>query len=145
MRRQPYILIAEDDADDQFLLDTAFRENRLGVKLSFVQDGIQVLEYLESINQEQTLPDLILLDVNMPLMGGPETLRRLKKSNRFKQIPVIIHSTSQNEIDKYNCLELGASGYLSKGAGFDGVQAAARFVYDFVTGREKSGDAIFEK
>lgn len=132
MGRLPYILIAEDDEDDRFLLETAFRENQQGVQLSFVRDGLEIMNYLDRIDRRRPLPDLILLDVNMPLMGGTETLRLLKEDDRYKKIPVIIHSTSDSELDKHRCMNLGASGYLHKGSGFEKVRAAAHFIYEFL-------------
>lgn len=131
MRRQPYILIAEDDADDRFLLTSAFEEIQGPVKLSFVEDGFQVLHYLEAKDEAGALPDLIVLDLNMPLMNGPETLLLLKEHDRYKSIPVIIHSTSESETDRANCLRIGATHYLYKGSEYDKVVEAARFLHDF--------------
>jgi CheY-like chemotaxis protein len=134
MRRHPYILVAEDDADDRFLLDSAFKEIHGQVKLSFVGDGYQVLDHLDASNGEG-LPDLIVLDLNMPLLNGPETLELLKGHDRYKAIPVIIHSTSEHETDKARCLDQGAAYYLYKGSGYHNVVQAAQFLHDFTVGK----------
>jgi CheY-like chemotaxis protein len=130
MRRHPYILIADDDADDRFLMDSAFKEIEGLAKLSFVENGSQVLDYLNAINDGDALPDLIVLDLNMPLMNGPETLLLLKEHERYKRIPVIIHSTSESETDRARCLGIGAASYLYKGSGYDKVVEVAQFLHD---------------
>jgi CheY-like chemotaxis protein len=131
MRKEPCILIAEDDADDRYLLEYAFRNSRLTAKLSFVSDGVQLLQFLNASSQGNSLPDLIVLDLNMPLMNGTDTLIILKGHELYKHIPVIIHSTSDNETDKVDCIRLGASHYIYKGDGIDKMIATAQFIYEY--------------
>ncbi len=116
------ILIAEDDADDRFLLESAFKENSFPAVVRFVENGVELLEYLErtattpatgSKNGKQ-LPQLILLDLNMPKKNGREVLIELKQMPAFRNIPVIIFSTTQNEKEVKNCYELGADSYILK-------------------------------
>lgn len=131
MLHHPFMLIADDDEDDIYLLDAAFKESHLDVKVDFVQNGLEVLSYLDKINGSNPLPDLIVLDLNMPLLSGPETLLKLKGSMRYNKIPVVILTTSISEKEKAHCLEMGAALYLFKSTGFDKIVSTARYLYEF--------------
>jgi CheY-like chemotaxis protein len=131
MLHHPFMLIADDDEDDIYLLDSAFKEIHLKVKVDFVQNGIEVLTYLDSIHDSSPLPDLIVLDLNMPLLSGRDTLLRLKGSVRYKNIPVVILTTSISEKEKAQCLEMGAALYLYKSSGFDKIISTAKYLYEF--------------
>ena len=131
MLQHPFMLIADDDEDDIYLLDSAFKESHLAVKVDFVQNGLEVLTYLDRINSNNPLPDLIVLDLNMPLLSGRETLLKLKESLRYKNIPVVILTTSISEKEKAHCLEMGAALYLFKSSGFDKIVSTAKYLYEF--------------
>lgn len=131
MLQFPFMLIADDDEDDIYLLDSAFKESHLDVKIDFVQNGQEVFKYLDKINGSNPLPDLIVLDLNMPLLGGRDTLLRLKEDLRYKNIPVVILTTSNNEKEKAHCLEIGAALYLFKSPGYDTIVSTAKHLYEF--------------
>jgi len=119
-----FILIAEDDADDRFLLQAAFEENRFNDKLHFVENGVELLDFLQRHTQnEQTarMPHFILLDLNMPKKDGREVLRELKQHPIYKKIPVIIFSTTNNEQEMRRCYELGANSYITKPNSFENL------------------------
>jgi CheY-like chemotaxis protein len=118
-----FILIAEDDADDRFLLKAAFEENGFKDNLHFVENGVEVLEYLGSIksNDPAQLPRLILLDLNMPKKDGREVLKELKNDAKFKNIPIVIFSTTNNEQEMRRCYELGANSYITKPNSFESL------------------------
>ena len=125
MNKQP-ILIAEDDADDRYLLQTAFSEIGFSEQIDFVENGIEVFTYLENIyannNMEmKALPGFILLDLNMPKKDGREVLKELKQHPVFKKIPVIVFTTTKNEIEIKRCYELGANSYVVKPITFDAL------------------------
>lgn len=110
-----YVLVAEDDADDRFLLQTAFTENLFTESLVFVENGIEVLDKLNDVKTSGgILPKIIILDLNMPKKDGRETLKELKASNDFKDIPVIIFSTTDNKTEIDRCYALGANSYIFK-------------------------------
>jgi len=116
------ILIAEDDADDRFLLQTAFEEKGFGEKLLFVENGIEVMEYLDSMKsyqKAQAYPKIILLDLNMPKKDGREVLRELKQHEKYKRIPILVFTTTKNENEIKRCYELGANTYIVKPASFE--------------------------
>ena len=116
------ILIAEDDADDRFLLQTAFEEKGFNEKLLFVENGIEVMEYLNSMkgsSKTQMYPKIILLDLNMPKKDGREVLKELKQSDKYRRIPIVIFTTTKNENEVKRCYELGANTYIVKPASFE--------------------------
>ncbi|MBS1779364.1 MAG: response regulator [Bacteroidetes bacterium] len=106
------ILVAEDDADDRFLLQAAFKENGLEGHLQFVENGVEAMEYLLSAAKHH--PKLILLDLNMPKKDGREVLSELKRLPELSDIPVIIFSTTHNELEMKGCYDLGANSYIVK-------------------------------
>ena len=123
-----FILIAEDDADDRFLLKAAFEENGFTDELFFVENGVEVLEYLSKIKQnvngehgELKVPRFILLDLNMPKKDGREVLKEIKQNEHLKNIPVIIFSTTNNEQEMKRCYELGANSYITKPNSFENL------------------------
>lgn len=125
MNKQP-ILIAEDDADDRYLLQAAFSEIGYPENIDFVENGVEVLNYLDNIyrsnNMEiKALPGFILLDLNMPKKDGREVLKELKQHPVFKKIPVIVFTTTKNEIEIKRCYELGANSYIVKPISFDAL------------------------
>ena len=100
MNQPNIILYAEDDEDDVMLLQNAFKKYNGDVELRVVGDGAEALQYLRNIEQEQDLPCLIILDINMPGMDGRQALTYLKTNDRFKHLPVIIFTTSSSPLDK---------------------------------------------
>lgn len=118
------ILIAEDDADDRFLLQSAFEENGYTDVLYFVENGVELIEYLQKlINGAKDLkaPKFILLDLNMPKKDGREVLKEIKQNDSLKRIPVIIFSTTNNEQEMRRCYELGANSYITKPNSFENL------------------------
>ncbi len=120
-----FILIAEDDADDRFLLQAAFQENGFTDQLHFVDNGVELMEFLmarsdQSQNsQPLLLPKFILLDLNMPKKDGREVLKEIKQHPELKKIPVVIFSTTNNEQEMRRCYELGANSYVTKPNSFE--------------------------
>ena len=119
-----FILIAEDDADDRFLLQAAFRENGFKDTLYFVENGVELIDYMQGINidsSEVKIPRFILLDLNMPKKDGREVLKEIKQNPHFKKIPVIIFSTTNNELEMRRCYESGANSYITKPNSFESL------------------------
>lgn len=123
----PYILIAEDDLDDRELIQEAFVHYLPSYRLEFYGDGDDLLVYVNSLVAD-LLPKLIILDLNMPRMGGIETLRELKLNAEINKVPVVIFSTSQNNEDRIKSLELGANDFVSKPITYSGLVEAIRHI-----------------
>ena len=118
------ILIAEDDADDRFLLQSAFKENGFNDSLLFVENGVELIDYLQNMirfGTDAKMPRFILLDLNMPKKDGREVLKEIKQNPHFKKIPVIIFSTTNNEQEMKRCYELGANSYITKPNSFESL------------------------
>jgi len=94
------IVYAENDFDDYYLLKTAFENTRQDIDLIHVDDGWELLEYLQKIRLPSLYPSLIILDINMNGIGGKETLQLLKATKRYMNIPVVVFTSSESEVDK---------------------------------------------
>lgn len=119
------ILIIEDSEDDFEATIRAFKKANLYNPVIWCrsgQDGLDLLQKKGKYADETShLPGLILLDLNMPGMDGRATLQHIKGDSRFKQIPVIILTTSSDERDVEICYKLGANTYAQKPVTFDGL------------------------
>jgi DNA-binding response OmpR family regulator len=93
------IIYAENDFDDYFLLKTAFEHIRNDIELIHVDDGWELLDHLQKISLPSLYPSLIILDINMNGVGGKDTLKLLKATKRYSQIPVVMFTSSHSELD----------------------------------------------
>jgi two-component system response regulator len=130
-RRPITILMADDDADDRQLTKEAFDEARLGNDLRFVEDGVELIDYMNRRGKfadpaQSPRPSLILLDLNMPRKDGREALRELKADPRFRAIRVIVLTTSKAEEDIARTYELTATSYITKPVTFDALVDVVR-------------------
>src|SRR5690554_5967749 len=98
--RQPRILIAEDDPDDQLMLQDAFEETCKHCQLRFVSDGVELMGLLLDEVNAVPLPDLLLLDLNMPLKDGRQALVEIRSEPALQQLPTVILTTSKNDEDR---------------------------------------------
>ncbi|NES94581.1 MAG: response regulator [Desertifilum sp. SIO1I2] len=120
------ILIADDDEDDRLLLKEALEENALSHTLHFVEDGEELMNYLHRQGKyvslsESALPNLILLDLNMPRKDGREALQEIKADPQLRRIPVVILTTSQAEEDIEQSYDLGVSSFITKPVTFESL------------------------
>jgi CheY-like chemotaxis protein len=114
---EKFIIVADDDEDDKLLLHSAFEDIGCDSKIVFVNNGVELLLFLEKNYDSQDpnqKPCIILLDLNMGIKNGKEVLKDLKQDENFKEIPVLMYSTSQAEADKKDCYALGADTYIVK-------------------------------
>lgn len=105
------VFIADDDEDDLYLLQLAFRQNAPKCHLQFASHGKALLDLL---NRASSYPCLIILDLNMPFMDGFEALQTLRANPAYEQIPIVVLTTSQNEQDRQRALQLGANAFITK-------------------------------
>jgi CheY-like chemotaxis protein len=130
MSQKPFILIADDDQEDRYLLHTAFEEIGRSNDIYLVENGLQVFTYLDSSMEQTNMPSLIVLDLNMPILNGMETLSRLKAHNLYKNIPVIMFTTSVHEVEKERCLAIGAADFIKKPARFQQTVSTAKYLHE---------------
>ncbi len=115
----PVILMAEDDPDDRLLMEEAVAEAGLDIAMRYVADGRELVGYLARIKAghaggQELLPDLILLDLNMPRMDGREVLEWITISQDFQHIPVVVLTTTSSPEDRASTRVLGAADFLVK-------------------------------
>lgn len=117
MNKLATILIADDDEDDIFLMQSALSEYGISNPTAIFNDGMALLDYLRQPKEAKV--GLILLDLNMPRMDGRETLKILKSEAKLRKIPVVVMTTSKSQEDIEDCYSLGANCYIVKPASFD--------------------------
>ncbi len=125
------ILMADDDPEDRQLTKEAFDESRLKNDLRFVENGEELLDYLNRRGKftdptTSPRPGLILLDLNMPLKDGREALQEMKADPRFKSIRVVVMTTSQADADIAHSYNLSASSYITKPVTFENLLEVIR-------------------
>ena len=117
------VLLADDDADDREIFVRVLGKKD-GVELmSTVENGLEVFNYLDSISSPEQMPNLIILDHNMPKMNGTETLGKLKSDSKYADILVVIYSTYSDIRMRQTCEQLGASMVLAKPASMKEYEA----------------------
>lgn len=112
------VLIVEDNPADIRLVKEAFKESEVDTEIYIVKDGVEAMEFLNHgiEHEDVSLPDLILLDLNLPRKDGREVLKEIKENNKLKYIPVVILTTSSSEEDVYETYLNHANSYIVKPA-----------------------------
>jgi CheY-like chemotaxis protein len=120
------ILLVEDDEVDIMNVERAFRKNNISNPLYVARNGVEALDALKGKHPELVIPipRIILLDINMPRMGGLEFLTEIRKHNEFRSISVFIMTTSNEESDKLAAYDLNVAGYILKPLSFEGFASA---------------------
>lgn len=135
------VLMADDNPDDRFLTKEAFFEANLNNKLEFVENGEELMDYLNRKNKyeylkNEPLPGLILLDLNMPRKDGREALKEIKSNSLLRRIPVIVLTTSKAEEDIIKTYDLGVNSFILKPISFDDfinvVSCFAKYWFEIV-------------
>ncbi len=112
------ILLVEDNPKDAELTKIALDENNFANHIDWVRDGVEALEYLKAegkyTDRTPGLPTLILLDLQMPRMNGIEFLAKMKQDPKFKNVPVVMLTSSRQEEDMVNSYSLGVNAYVVK-------------------------------
>lgn len=114
--RQARVLLVDDSRSDQVIVERAFEEGRINCSIDIVENGKAALEYLQVIDMTSPAlyPDLILLDINMPVMDGKQTLQAIRADEKLKHLPVIMLTTSSHDRDVLESYQLGVNSYLTK-------------------------------
>jgi CheY-like chemotaxis protein len=107
-----YLLLVDDDQDDQQIFAEALENVAPEIQIITASNGLEAMHKLNTPKAKQ--PDIIFLDLNMPMMNGKEFLEELKKTKSFSHIPVVIYTTSSRREDEEDTLALGAAHFLVK-------------------------------
>ncbi|MBD3219495.1 MAG: response regulator [candidate division Zixibacteria bacterium] len=127
------VLLVEDNPGDVRLTEEALKIGKVANNLVVAQDGLEALDILHQRGKfkDAMVPDMILLDLNLPKVDGREVLRDIKKDEDLKRIPVIVLTTSQNEQDILKAYGLHANCYITKPVDLDDFINAVRMIENF--------------
>ena len=121
--RRKYILLVEDNADDEVLTLRALKKHNIGNEVVVARDGAEALDYL---GKADFLPELVLLDLKLPKVDGLEVLKRLRTAERTQLLPIVILTSSREESDIVAGYRLGANSYVRKPVDFEHFLEAVR-------------------
>ncbi|MFP6640968.1 MAG: response regulator [Myxococcota bacterium] len=120
-----YVLLVEDNPDDELLTLRAFKKNSINVEIRVVRDGQDAVDFFFSedmeggmLKDQLGLPAFVLLDLQLPKIDGIEVLRRIRKNSASKSLPVIVLTTSDEQRDVLKSYGLGANSYVRKPVNF---------------------------
>lgn len=136
-KRSPLtIVMAEDDPDDRLLISEAFKDAGLATRIEFVPDGEAALMFLRRSGPYAEMvatvgPALVMLDLNMPRMGGLETLTEIRADPALRHVPVIVLTTSNSPQDILASYRAGCNAYLCKPNTFAGLVDVVRHTLDY--------------
>ena len=144
----PAILLVEDNEDDYEATVRSLKKNHFLNPVQWCKSGREALDFLQKTVESgaRTLPDLILLDLNMPGIDGRQVLATVKGDALLRHIPVIVLTTSNDARDVDQCYSIGASTYIQKPVSFEGLTEAIRTMKDYWFGiallpnREKASE-----
>jgi len=134
-KMNPIILMADDDLDDRMMMKEALEENNLPHSLQFVEDGEELLDYLNRrgryLMENVFRPHLIILDLNMPKVDGRQALGYIKSDSDLRRIPVVVLTTSGAEEDIIRSYDLGVNSFICKPAHFHELVDVAREISNY--------------
>jgi two-component system response regulator len=118
------ILLVEDNPDDVLLIKAALEENNIVNRITHLKDGAEALDYLFHEGDyagvpKDNSPKVIMLDLNMPKVGGIELLRRIKSNEKTQDIPIVVFTSSKDDPNLKECYRLGVKNYIIKPLDFD--------------------------
>jgi len=120
-----HILLVEDDPDDVELLQSAFKECNIASTFHVIMQGDKVLPWLAS---QKTLPNIIVLDLNLPKVHGKQILKSICEHESYKHLPIVILTTSSAQHEKDYCLSEGAADFLIKPVTLEGYQTVVNSI-----------------
>jgi CheY-like chemotaxis protein len=127
LMNQISILLIEDDPDDVELMEVALKGVDVDYTMKTISQGDTVIPYLETC---RNFPNVIILDLNIPKLHGREVLHLIKKSERFKNIPLAILTTASSQKEKDQCLQLGANIFLTKPSTVEGFNQTIKAIVE---------------
>ena len=136
MTRKDSILMVDDDKEDRDLIKDTFEELGYGYSIHFEENGEKAIAYLQQCRANNCTPCLVVLDLNMPILNGRQTLHLIKNDPLFEHLTVMIYSTSLNPMERDECLALGAHSYVVKPVTYEESIRVANLFYTLCKERE---------
>ncbi len=133
MTRPLRVLLVEDNPGDTDLIKESLQNGKLHLQVRSVSDGVEALAFLRKTGAyaNAETPDILLLDLNLPKLSGPEVLAEMKRDARLRIIPVVILTSSDAEADVLSSYQMGANCYVTKPVGLEAFQKIVRSVEEF--------------
>jgi CheY-like chemotaxis protein len=142
MNDSNYFLLVEDEENDAALVKMAFKKNNIPNRVQFVRDGLEAIAYLngEGVYADRTqypFPEVLILDLKMPRMGGLELLAWIREHPDYRVIPTIIMTSSRQDPDIEKAYNLGANTYMIKPSSFEELAKMVKLAHDYWAASEK--------
>lgn len=127
------VLLVDDNEDDVFITKKSFERSKLDINLHHVENGRQCMDYLRKQGgyEDATTPDLVMLDLNMPLMDGREVLAEISKDPVLCKFPIVVLTTSENDRDVVDMYNLRCNSYITKPVIFQHFKEVVKSIYDY--------------
>lgn len=130
------VLLVEDDENDVFFFQRAMKLAGWSEPVQVVRDGQQAIEYIKGTGnfagrEKFPIPNLILLDLKMPFLSGLEVLKWIRTESELRQLPVVMFTSSKEEVDLEQAYQLGANAYVVKPAGSDELLELVKAIWNF--------------
>jgi CheY-like chemotaxis protein len=132
--RKNTILWADDDPDDLQMMREILTRSDHHFDIVEVNNGKQALDYLHKAKENSVLPCLVILDINMPILDGKETLSIIRNTDKLNKIPVVVFTTSESELDKIYCRRLDAE-MITKPPSFSSLESTVVRLLEFCNWR----------
>ena len=143
------VLIADDDSDDILFTQKAFQDLGFRAYLQTVKNGEELLIYLDKYISDNDphliIPDLILLDLNMPVKNGWETLEKIRSLKRLRDISVVIWTANESDKDRLRSIEMGADYYITKPRGYTDLLSCISFLLKIFCGFPRMKEVSLER
>jgi len=141
LRAQRRILLVEDNPADVTIFQYALKERGSGDLVDVISHGDVAMEFAQRegvFRHDELLPDLIVLDINLPGFDGLQILGAIRKSDTFRDVPVGIYSSSDDPRDKYLAMEMGARFFIQKPMTLEGLESLATTITEVLASRRKA-------
>lgn len=114
MKKTVHLMLVDDNKSDQVAIERALEDGKIACRFSVHSDGRSALNKLRIFAENKDLPDLVLMDINMPILDGKQTLKAIRNDSALKHLPVVMLTTSNRDKDVIESYRLGVNAYLTK-------------------------------
>jgi CheY-like chemotaxis protein len=134
---QPFIIVVDDDEDDQYLFNLCFRDMGIDHHVRFFSDALQFLKYADLVSSLNARPSLIIIDYKMPGMNGNAVVEYLKGLEAFSEVPLVILTTIISDEKKQRLLKMGVRACYKKGMNYEELMSELKEIVSFAIPSQK--------